>query len=233
MDTNFSSRENLVMQVHTCSEQGGVTVDGVTESRIEAWMIIPKQDGTKIFCPLNYFQNSCSLAEEWILDDNKQQIVLDGVSELKKLIISTFRAGHETVVSIPEDMSSRLLEYFEGDFSSSEGFDCHAFACFLVDISCIPEAPNFSFSGVEPNIGDVVCLSSEGDLPNSIKHWVICLGGDAYISKFGASTGKTDSHVAVMSMENMHSLYRTNNIHVAEPLVGNTRVRSCNQALKG
>lgn len=220
MVTNFSSSESIVIQIHPTSHAGAVTVKGTTVNRKDIWLYIPKQDGTQIFCPFNYFQDSCSLAEEWIYDNDRQKIHLDGISQLRKVIFTTDVSGQEDEITFPEGLSSRLLAYFKDHFSSSDGFDCHAFVCFLVDTICVPEAPKFSWSEMEPNIGDIVCLSAEGDLPNSIKHWAIFLGDDMYMSKFGESSGHTDSHVDIMNIENMHSLYQTKNMKVASALAG-------------
>ncbi|WP_351015078.1 hypothetical protein [Shewanella sp. AC91-MNA-CIBAN-0169] len=220
MVTNFSSSKNLVMQIHVNSFVDGVmTVYGRTVNRLEVHIFIPSQ-GKSIICPLNYFQDSCSLAQAWILNDDNQKVPLEGISEVEKVIITKCISSLESEVIIPEIISSRLLAYFKDNLTLNEGFDCHAFACFLVDISCVPEAPNFNFNEDKPKIGDVVCLSTDDKLPSSIKHWAICLGDDTYISKFGKNSENKTTHVDIMGMANMHSLYRTCNVIVAEPLAG-------------
>jgi hypothetical protein len=60
-------------------------------------------------------------------------------------------------------------------------------------------------------------LSSDENLPRSIKHWVMYLGDDLYLSKFGRSGEGTESHVMVMNLEGMKFLYNCKKNYTAKP----------------
>ena len=225
MNTGFSSIKNLVIQLVPSSDAGEIQINGRRSKRTTAMVFIPKLDGSTYSCPLNYFQDFCSLTEQWILDDKSHKINLNGINNLAKVIITTKDFKKEEIeIDISKQMKRKLLRYFKLDIQKNlnllKGFDCHAFVCFLINLKCVPESPCFTFYQREPEIGEVVALCNADKLPESIKHWAIYLGNNLYLSKFGKSTGKTDSHISVMNIRRMHELYETKFIHIATPLPG-------------
>ena len=217
MNTKFSSSESLVIQINPLADAAEVIVNQRAARRKQVFVYIPRMDGTQIFCPLNYFQDSFSLREQWFYNDAHQKTALDGIDNLREVVISEKKCDLESVVNISDLVKCNLYRYFYEELAKKSGFDCHAFACFLFDLKCIPEAPCFTWSKREPNIGDVVSLSDDGFIPDSIKHWAIFLGGDLYLSKFGKSSGSKQPDVEVMDISGMHTLYGTSNLHVAIP----------------
>jgi hypothetical protein len=221
MDSKFCNTKNLVIQITPEQTAGEISIHGKKAHRMISWIFLPKLDGNKIFCPLNYFQDCCSIPEKWILDDTKNKITLDGVENFEQVIISLKKGDSESEINIPKIINSRLLDYFNLGLSLDgegfEGFDCHAFVCYLLNIRCVPEKPNFYFSDHDIEIGDIIVLCDDTDLPNSVKHWALKLDDDAYISKFGQTGNGSDAHVAVMDLDGMMKLFDSSVAYRAVP----------------
>jgi hypothetical protein len=214
MDTEYSSENNLVLQIIPELENGKMIIDGRQSEKVSVIVFIPKLDGTKIWCPFNYFQDNCSINEKFIISDNGSKMVLDGINELKKIITTIKANNSETELNISENTKVRLLEYFKLDMGNRLdnfiGFDCHAFVSFIKNTKCIPENPEFNFITEENEIDVAVVLSDNTKLPNSIKHWTIYLGDNLYLSKFGENTTGNHNQLAVMGLNGMYHLYNCN-----------------------
>jgi hypothetical protein len=214
MDTEYSSKNNLVLQIVPEIENGNMIIDGRQSEKVSVIVFIPKLDGIKIWCPFDYFQDNCSINEKFIFLDNGSKIVLDGINKLKEVIITIKANNIETELNISKSTKFRLLEYFKLDMGNRLdnfiGFDCHAFVCFINNTKCIPENPEFDFITEENEIDAVVVLSDNTELPNSIKHWTIYLGDNLYLSKFGENTKGNHSQLAVMRLNEMYYIYNCN-----------------------
>jgi len=222
MDTDFSREKKLILQIAPEHQAGIMQIDGLTAIRVPALIFIPKRDGTKICCPLNYFLDNSSLKGKWIYDDNKNKIPLEGIDSLEEVIITIKYGSYEREVNISSLIKTKLLEYFKLELSIDgagfEGFDCHAFVCFLYNLKCVPEKPNFKFIKEIPNIGKIVALTINSSIPESIKYWALKIDDDLYLSKFGQHGMGTQSHISFMNLEGMCKLYKCNSILHAVPI---------------
>ena len=222
MDTQFSSEKKLILQITPEHQAGSMEIGGVAAMRVAAFIFIPKRDGTKIWCPLNYFFDNSSLKGKWIYDESKNKIQLDGIDSLEEVIITIKYGSDEREVDISSRIKTKLLEYFKLDLSIDgagfEGFDCHAFVCFLCNLKCVPEQPNFKFIKKSPNIGEIVALTINSSTPESIKHWAVKIDDDLYLSKFGQNGMGAQSHISFMNLEGMFKLYKCNKIFHAFPI---------------
>jgi len=155
---------------------------------------------------------------KWIQDESKNKTTLDGIDNLEEVTITIKRGNHENEIDLSSLIKSRFFEYLKLVVVLNKGFDCHAFVCFLANLKCTPEQPNFTYNEDTPEIGSIVALSIDSQLPESIQHWAIKINDNLYLSKFGQSGMGTQSHVAVMDFEGMCKLYKCNKIHHALPM---------------
>lgn len=223
MSTSFSNPDTIVIQFAPNENAGMENINRNKEYRTSAFVFIPdpKKLGNTISCPLNYFQESASILDGYILNDVQQRINIKNGSNFDKVIITKKINNNEEKVVLPDGYSKRLLDYFNLDIRHNEdnfvGFDCYAFASSIVNVNYNPKNPDFSYSNINPNIGDIIVLSDGSKLPNSIKHWAIYLGDNQYLSKFGRSGEGTQSLIAVMNLERMMNLYDCTERYVASP----------------
>lgn len=222
MSTKFSSPETLVLQILTDDIKiGKTTVYGKEAYRSTVFVFIPNGSGSTISCPLNYFQESVSLPEKWILNDSKEKIEISKTDNFKRIIVTKKTNGIEEIIELPNEYSKRLFDYFMLDVSHNEylykGFDCYAFASSIVNVKYHPLSPDFDYKVSPPSIGDIVVLSNGNNLPESIKHWAIFLGNNQYLSKFGRTGEGTSSLLTVMDLEGMKFLYESNLTFIATP----------------
>lgn len=223
--TKFSNATRLVLQVNPVSHIGGVKIEGRIRPRVEAGVFIPKDgDGNFIWCPFNYFQEHASLKDKYIKDDSNNKMALEYVDSLKEVIVTKAQIGHETEIPLSADYKRKLLEYLKFDIQhytqAFQGFDCYAFVSLLSDVKFFPSSPEFNYEPNEPTIGDIIVLAKSKDLPDSIQHWVLYLGNDCYLSKFGKSDGTASSLLEVMNLDGMKYLYEASYHFVATPKPG-------------
>lgn len=81
-----------------------------------------------------------------------------------------------------------------------------------------PPSPPWDYKEISPSVGDIVVLSADKNIPDSIKHWALSLGKDMYLSKFGRSGEGSDSQVTIMNLEGMMLLYDCKCCYVATPI---------------
>ncbi len=87
--TNFSTTENIVLQICPQKLAGETTVNGKKYKRTAAFIFLPNSSsGTPISCPLNYFQDSCSIPGKWIKNDSGQKLKLENIDKLRKVILT-------------------------------------------------------------------------------------------------------------------------------------------------
>jgi len=223
MSTSYSSPAALVLQILPDKKIGKTTVNGKEAYRSYALIFIPNPDitGSTISCPLNYFQESASLPENWILNDSGQKINISNANKFKSVILTKKVNGQEEIIDLPDEYSERILNYFYLDVPHNEqkfkGYDCYAFVSSISNVKYYPLKPDFEYQDRQPNLGDIVVLASGNNLPESIKHWAIYLGDNQYLSKFGRSGEKASSLITVMDLEGMKELYDCSLIYVAFP----------------
>ena len=66
--TNYSTNESIVLQVCPEETAGETAINGNKYRRTAAYIFLPhSKTGLTVSCPLNYFQESCSISEKWVL----------------------------------------------------------------------------------------------------------------------------------------------------------------------
>ena len=210
--TNFSTPECLVLQICPQELAGETEVNGKKYKRTAAFIFLPNsKPGETLSCPLNYFQDSCSVQEKWIKNDSGEKLILSNIDKLNRVIITKKSNGVEEKINISDYISHKLFDYFNFDVENNldkyKGFDCYALQSLLGNVKFFPLNPSWDYKEANPNIGDVVILSTDKTLPNSIKHWTLYLGNDVYLSKFGKSGEGAQSQVTIMNLEGMKLLY--------------------------
>ncbi|MBK8548124.1 MAG: hypothetical protein IPL63_12365 [Saprospiraceae bacterium] len=174
LTTSFSDSETIVLQILPDVRIGKTIVNGNEAYRTYGHVFIPKTNnpGYYIHCPLNYFQQSVSLPEKWILDDSGNKLHLSNTDKLTKVIITKKVNGKEEEIELPEEYLGRIMNYFNLDISHNEqkykGFDCYAFASSIANVKYYPLSPDFEYQDKSPKIGDVVVITNGNDLPESI-----------------------------------------------------------------
>ncbi len=221
--TNFSDQETLVLQILPQETSGIIRVNGKEALRTYAEVYIPNsKPGLTISCPLNYFQDSVSLLEKWIIYDSSDTINLDGIDNLNKVIVTIKINDEERIIPIPINYSKRLLDYFKLDIlnnpDSYRRFDCYALNCLLANVKINDITPEFEYIKKNLEVGDfIVLVPNDHILPDSIKHWALYLEDNLYLSKFGKSGEGKQSHLAIMDLEGMMTLYKCDISYVAKP----------------
>jgi hypothetical protein len=221
--TNFSTIECIVIQICPQELAGETTVNGKKFKRTAAFVFLPNsKPGTTISCPLNYFQESCSITQKWIKSDSGQRIKLESLDQLSKVIITKKVDGIESEIYLPEFFSKKLFDYFALDINNNlvayKGFDCYALQSLLSDVKMYPPNPTWDYKDISPSLGDIIVLSTDKNIPDSIKHWALSLGEDLYLSKFGRSGEGADSQVTIMNLEGMTLLYECKCCYVVTPI---------------
>jgi len=220
--TNFSTLENIVLQICPQELSGETTVNGKKYMRTAAFIFLPNsKPGTTISCPLNYFQECCSIKEKWIKDDSVQRIKLESIDKLRKVTITKKVDSIETEICIPELILTKLFEYFSFDINNNldtyKGFDCYALQSLLYNARLFPPNPPWNYSEKSPSLGNIIAISTDKNVPDSIKHWALSLGEDLYLSKFGRSGEGAESQVTIMNLEGMKLLYDCKYYFIATP----------------
>lgn len=220
--TDFPYNETIILQILPENEWGYVQIKGKKAPKTFASVFIPKSEKGYYNCPLNYFQNSVSLTEKWIINDNTQKkIVLNNINNLKRVIITIKTNDKEKKVKIPMSISERLLDYFKLGVNLNpekfKGFDCYAFVSFLANVRYNPKCPDFEYYEKSPRKGDIVGLANNHNLPDSIQHWALYLGNNQYISKFGKTGEGAECLVHILTLEGMNTLYDCEFLYVATP----------------
>lgn len=210
--TNFSTPECLVLQICPQELAGDAEVNGKKYKRTAAFIFLPNsKPGETLSCPLNYFQESSSIPEKWIKNDAGEKLTLNSIDKLNKVVITKLNNGVEEKINIPDEIPHKLFDYFNFDIENNlnkyQGFDCYALQSLLRNVKFFPQKPSWDYKEANPNIGDVVILSTDEKLPDSIKHWAIYLGDDFYLSKFGKSGEGAQSQITIMNLEGMKLLY--------------------------
>lgn len=224
--TNYSTPESIVLQI--CPEElpeelkGELEINGKKFKPTTAFIFLPDmKPGTTIFCPLNYFQESSSIPEKWIQDDLGQKLKLNNLDKLNTVIITKKNRGKEEKINLSDNVSRKLFDYFNFDVERNldkyGGFDCYALQSLIGNVKFFPPDPSWDYQKIDPKIGDVVVLSTDENLPDSIQHWAIYLGEDLYLSKFGRSGEGVQSQVAIMNLEGMMLLYDCKFSYSAHP----------------
>ena len=114
--TTFSTPECLVLQICPDEIAGEITVHGNKYRRTAAYVYLPNiKPGTTFSCPLNYFQESCSLPDKWIMDDSGNKIELTNISNLEKVVVTIKMNGVEEKINVPQYISLKLFDYFKLD----------------------------------------------------------------------------------------------------------------------
>lgn len=210
--TNFSTPQCLVLQI--CPEElaGETELDGKKYRRIASYVFLPNsKPGTTISCPLNYFQESCSIPLKWIKDDSGKKLQLNSIDKLNKVILTKKINTIEVKIDILDYVSFKLFDYFNFDVENNldkfRGFDCYALQSLFGNVKFYPPNPSWDYKKTNPKLGNFVVLTTSEKLPDSIKHWAICLGEDFYLSKFGRSGEGAQSQVTIMNLEGMKLLY--------------------------
>ncbi len=213
---SFSS---AVIQVLPDLKWGQIQIDDRKAQKIAAYVILPDYGTSTISCPINYFQENASLPDQWIKDDKGKLLQLGNLGNITRFLLTISTATTETICRIPTSYESRLCEYFTLDISHNEslytGFDCYAFVSFLANTVYSPTSPPFDYSQVAPSTGDIVVISDGTNLPNSIKHWALCIGDDMYLSKLGKTGMGSQSLVEVLNLNDMKHLYKCTQYFVA------------------
>lgn len=220
--TNFSAPDCIVLQI--CSQEfaGETTINGKSYRRTAAFIFLPGSGtGTTISCPLNYFQESCSIPQKWIQNDQGTRISLTNIDKLSRVVITKKTKSAEEKINISESVSNRLFNYFKLDVEHNsilfKGFDCYAFQSFLGNVIYFPRNPSWDYKEVKPEIGNCIILTTDEKLPESIKHWAVYLGEDMYLSKFGRGGEGAQALVTVMTLEGMKYLYDCKKMYTAYP----------------
>ncbi len=210
--TNYSTPESIVLQI--CPEEltGETEINRKKYRRMAAFIFLPNsKPGTTISCPLNYFQESCSIPGKWIENDIGKKLKLDNLDKLNTVIVTKKNHGKEEKIDLADNVSLKLFDYFNFDVERNldkyKGFDCYALQSLIRNVKFFPPDPSWDYDKTNPKIGDVVVLSTDESLPDSIKHWAIYLGEDLYLSKFGRSGEGAQSQVTIMNLEGMMILY--------------------------
>jgi len=192
--------------------------NGKMYKRTASYIFLPNsKPGTAISCPLNYFQDSCSISEKWIKNDHGHKMKLENLNQLSKVVITKKVDGVESEICLTESFSKRLFDYFNLDLSFYKGFDCYALQSLLSNVGMhLPSHP-WDYEDISPSLGDIIVLSSNKDLAYSIKHWALSLGDDLYLSKFGRSGEGADAQVIIMNLEGMKLLYESSYCYIATP----------------
>ena len=220
--TNFSAPDCIVLQI--CSQEiaGETTVNGKSYRRTAAYIFLPNsKPGKTISCPLNYFQESCSIPQKWIQNDQGVKIPLTNIEKLSRVVITKKTNAVEEKINISDSISNRLFNYFKFDVDHNEGlfkgFDCYAFQSLLGNVVFFPPSPSWDYKDKKPKIGDCIVLATDEKLPESIKHWTLYLGDDFYLSKFGRGGEGAQSQVTVMTLDGMKYLYDCKKTYAAYP----------------
>jgi len=223
----FCDANTLVLQIEPGAfTTGKISVGNKYADTRVSHIVMPKGNGSTIHCPLHYFQEHASLRQRSIWDvDKKESIPLNGVANLKHVIVTVLTNGTESECRLPYAYKARLLEYFTLDICHDverfREFDCYAFASLLADVRYCRPCPPFDFSEVNtPRAGDIVAMSDGGTLPDSIQHWALCLADDLYLSKFGRSGCGADRFVHVTDLGTMMHLYDCTKKVLARPREG-------------
>lgn len=221
-NTIFLTPSNLVLQVTDRMSICKIKVNNHISQMVEVVVYIPKKDdGTYYSCTLDYFQKSASLKERWITDDTNKRLDLGCIEQLNEVVVTLVLNNVEYFVDIPTLYRKKLLDYFNLNIyheeSSFIGFDCHAFISLISDVKLSYENPEFNFKSKKPIRGDLIVLSNNILLPDSIKHWALCLGDDLYLSKCGESGRGTESLLHVTTLESLKNLYESSYVSVASP----------------
>ena len=186
--------------------------------RIAAWMILPGEGGT-IACSLGYFQRRASLRNQWIDGEGGRSIELSSVGGLGGVVVSVVKDGVETECRLPEGQAGALLRYFMmdvgNDAAAYEGFDCYAFASLMTDSLFMPDAPPFDFEDRPAKPGEIVVAANGPELPGSIRHWALCVGDDAYLSKLGQTGQGAQALLDITDRQGMLTLYECDRTFVA------------------
>jgi len=213
------SPSTAVIQILPHLQCGQMAINSRTAQKIAAYVVLPNTGGTTISCPINYFQESASLPGKWIRDDSGKKIHLNSLGSISRFLLTISSASTESICRIAASYESRIYEYFMLDISHNEscftGFDCYAFVSFLANAAYCPTSPPFDYSSVGPNAGDIVAISDGAGLPDSIKHWALCIGNDKYLSKFGSTGMGAQSLVEAMDLGGMKRLYSCSHCFVA------------------
>ena len=213
------SLSTAVIQVLPDIQCGQIEIEGRRAQKVAAYVILPNSNNTTISCPINYFQEYASLSGQWIVNDEGNQLHLDFLGSVSHFLLTISTANVETVCKIPSSYERRLCEYFMLDIPHNEqlytGFDCYAFVSFLVNAVYCPKSPPFDYSQTVPTVGDIIAISDGTALPNSIKHWALCIGDDKYLSKFGRTGMGAQSIVEVINLNEMKKLYSCTQCFVA------------------
>lgn len=224
LSTQYSRPGTLVLQIFPGNKMGEVQVGERKAQSTFAIIYIPNpnlSEGT-ISCPLTYFQENASISGGWIIDDNGRKVALTTLLGLDKIIITKKVGVIEEKINLSEKYCSNLLKYFLLEVPHFPNlyfeYDCYAFISVITDIEFNKLHPPFKYESRSLQLGDIVVLSSAGQLPNSIKHWAIFLGENLYLSKFGMSGHGASALVDVMDLKGMLDLYECNNIYVARSL---------------
>ena len=99
------------------------------------------------------------------------------------------------------------------------GFDCYAFVSFLTNSAFRPENPPFEYHEGCARVGDIVAVANGPNLPDSIKHWAMCVGDDLFLSKFGKTRYGAQAFVETTQRQAMLSLYDCDRVLVMKKSV--------------
>ena len=207
--SSFCNSASAVIQIHPAVCVGQIVVDDRRAAKIASYMILPKESGT-IACPLNYFQEHASFREGWINDDSGHRTALNHVGGLTGVTVTVLRDGRESDCGLSDDLKRRLLGYFQMDMVHDDrhrSFDCYAFVSFLTNSAFTPKAPPFEYEDRRPSVGEIVALTKDAELPDSIRHWALCVGEDLFVSKFGKSGDGAQALVEITNEQAMLALY--------------------------
>lgn len=218
----FCTRARAVIQIHSGNTAGEIMIAGRRGDKIAAWMILPGDVGT-LACPLNYFQERASLRGGWITSDDGQRIVLQRAAGLDSVTVTILENGRESECGLPDQQERALLNYFMMDIAHNEagyaGFDCYAFVSFLTNSAFRPESPPFEYVERHARAGEIIAVTNGPNLPESIKHWALCVGQDLFISKFGNTGDGAQALVETTGKQAMLSLYSCDRALVAKKKV--------------
>ncbi len=213
--TEFATPTNLVLQVTPGTLAGKVQVHGREWKRTKAMVFLPKKEKGFFSCPLNYFQDSCSIPFKWIENDRKERVPLDGINGVARVIVSVKKDKSEERVQLSEHVEKAMFDYFAFNVKRRLDFDCHALICLLANLKLNYLDPPWAFSEDDSQSGEFVMLAANRNLPHSIQHFALCLGKNMYLSKFG-KTGQ----VTLMNLEGMKFLYNCKISFLARPKPG-------------
>ena len=216
--SRFCDATTTVIQIHSGVYCGQIAVADRRARRMASWMILPGANGT-LACPLNYFQEHASLPEGWIADDKGKRIDLGDARQIVSMTVTVTENSRESECALAENLKTNLLSYFMMDIVHNErrynGFDCHAFVSLLTNTEFRAAAPPFHYEQRNATAGDIVALSDGPALPNSIKHWALCVGDNHFISKFGRAGNGAQALLETTDQEAMLSLYECNRVLIA------------------